>query len=368
MNIPQSSPLRSRQHYAELLEKKITSVLNSGWYILGKEVDTFEVAFAAFCGTEQCIGCANGTDAIELVLRAMGIGSGNHVVTVANTAVATVAGIERSGADAVFADICPETYTMSPDSLKELLKKDPLIKAIVVVHLFGCPADMDRILAIAEKAGIPVIEDCAQAHGAKYKERPCGSLGTAGCFSFYPTKNLGCLGDGGAVVTSNPELAGKIRALRQYGWKKRFISSFPGINSRLDELQAGILSVKLPFLEKDNASRRIIAQKYNEAFRHFQELTLPGELPASRHVYHQYVIRCAKRDQLRDYLAANGIASAVHYPVPVHRQPAYVSRQMAVPLPVTEQVNEMILSLPMFPELTETELNYVIEKIQRFFS
>lgn len=366
MKVSQCNLLQGYLQNKTALDQKMQSVLESGWYILGKEVDAFETAFAQYCTAGYGIGCANGTDAIELVLRGLGIRD-SYVATVANTAVATVAGIECSGNTACFADIDPITFTMSPDSLERLFAVNPEIKAVVVVHLFGHPADMDRIMPIAEKYGAVVIEDCAQAHGATYKGRRCGSIGAAGCFSFYPTKNLGCFGDGGAVVTSDGELAERLRALRQYGWTKRFLSEYPGINSRLDEMQAGLLSVLLPGLDANNKRRNEIASAYSAGLHDIAALKLPCVMSDCGHVYHQYVLRCSRRNELKEHLAENEIGTAVHYPVPIHQQAAYKDRRLWVDLPQTEQVNDEILSLPMYPELTDEEVSYVVKMIREFF-
>ena len=366
MKIPQTSPGLSYLHYKEEIDRKVASVLESGWYILGKEVESFEKSFGQYCSVEECVSCGNGTDAIELGLRGLGI-ENSLVATVANTAVATVAGILRAGNRVCFADIDPETLTMSPESLEQLFAGGLEIKAVVAVHLFGQTADMDRIRAVAERYGAIVIEDCAQAHGAQYKGKKAGSIGEVGCFSFYPTKNLGCLGDGGCVVTSDPELARRLRALRQYGWEKRFISQYTGINSRLDELQAGILSVKLKNLDRDNQKRIRIAALYREALTQAGDLVLPFVPEENDHVYHQFVIRSRSRDALKEFLASCGVATAVHYPVPIHRQEAYCTLQNPVPLPWTEKVNEEILSLPMYPELTDTEVCYITDSIREFF-
>lgn len=366
MIIPQCSPLKGYCRYKEELDSKVRSLLENGWYILGKEVSGFENLFARYCSTGYCVGCANGTDAIELVLRGLEIRD-SYVATVANTAVATVAGIERSGNKACFADIDPDTYTMSPESLESLFKVNPEIKAVVVVHLFGQSADMDSLAAVAEKYGAALIEDCAQAHGATCKGKRCGSMGIAGCFSFYPTKNLGCYGDGGAVVTSDRKLAARLEALRQYGWTQRFISEYPGINSRLDELQAGFLSVMLPYLDDNNQRRKQVAVRYTAGLQDLKDLKLPLTVPGNDHVFHQYVIRSSQRNELKDFLAEKQVGSAIHYPVPIHKQPAYSGRHLWIDLPVTEQVNNEILSLPMFPELQEEEVAFVIASIREFY-
>ena len=366
MKIPQCSPKASYTAFKNEIDQKVSATLESGWYILGNEVSVFEKSFADFCSTSYCISCANGTDAIELALRAAGVAFGDLVVTVANTAVATVAAIERTGAIPIFSDISEDTFTMSPSSLNMILEKYP-VKAIVPVHLFGHPAEIGKICELAAKYEIPVIEDCAQAHGAKLHDRIVGTFGMLGTFSFYPTKNLGALGDGGAVITDNPELKDKLTALRQYGWRERYISSIRGINSRLDELQASVLNVKLQHLEDSNSKRRAIADTYHRNLKEIKEITLPSELPGCYHVYHQYVIQTEYRDELRAFLQKNNIGTAVHYPAPVHQQPAY-KKSRYFDLSITEKVNKKILSLPMFPEMKHEETIFTIEKIIEFFS
>ncbi|MBO4490293.1 MAG: DegT/DnrJ/EryC1/StrS family aminotransferase [Lentisphaeria bacterium] len=364
--IPQCNPLLSYLKEKAGLDRAVQSVLEGGWYILGKEVQRFEKDFAAETGARYCVSCGNGTDAIELALRSMGIGQGDKVVTVANTAVATVAGIERTGATACFADV-DDTFTMAPDSLRAVLRAVSGVKAVVVVHLFGTPADMTAISKIADEYGIPIVEDCAQAHGAKYGECTCGTIGQCGCFSFYPTKNLGAFGDGGAIITSSEERYHKLLSLRQYGWERKFISECSGLNSRLDEIQAAILSVKLPGLKAMNQQRAAIASRYTEGFSNICEIITPCIPDNVTPVYHQYVIRCKQRDRLQQYLKEKGIGTAIHYPVAIHLQPAYVSRPLAVSLPVTEQLNKEILSLPMYPELTGNEVSYIIQTVRGFF-
>lgn len=367
--ILQADPGRSYFACAKEIDSAVKRVLESSWYILGKETADFEKSFAGYTGTEYCLGVANGTDAIEIILRALNIGNGDRVVTVGNTAVATVAAIERTGAEVRFADISPDCFTLSASSLEELLEKEKGIKAVIVVHLFGCPAEMDEICSVAEKYHIPVIEDCAQAHGAEYHGKKCGSMGIAGSFSFYPTKNLGAFGDGGAVVTDNRQLYEKMTALRQYGWEKRYISEFSGINSRLDELQAAILSVKLPLLDENNQKRRLIADRYRIAFQGILDVELPVEPENALHVYHQFVLKIknGKRNLLIDHLKERGIFTAVHYPLPIPRQPGYRHIPLPVSLSETWKVNEEIVSLPMYPELTEEELGRITSSIREFF-
>lgn len=365
MKILQADPGRSYKKQQTQIVHAVKQVLSSSWYIMGSEVEKFENSFAREMNSANCVSCANGTDAIELALRSLNIGPGDQVVTVANSAVATAAGIFRTGATAVFADV-DEHFTMCPDSLEKVLERSKQVRAIVAVHLFGNTADMTRIVSIAEKWNIPVVEDCAQAHGAKRDGRICGTWGKIGCFSFYPTKNLGAFGDGGAVITDSLELAEKMRILRQYGWKNKFISECNGINSRLDELQAAILNVKLPFLKINNARRCQIAKRYSMELAENPNYILPVLRDNEEGVFHQYVIRTKFRDELQKFLSDRGIGSAVHYPCPIHLQPAYKNLPLPVPLPVTEKLNREILSLPMYPELTDSEVTAVIQAMLDF--
>lgn len=337
------------------IDAAIARVLGAGRYILGAEVASFEEEFARFCGIRHALGVANGTDALVLALRGLGIGPGDAVLTVSHTAVATVAAIELTGASPIFVDIDPVSQTMSPQRLAETLAESTAQaagpKAILPVHLYGHPADMPALCAVASQHGLAVIEDCAQAHGAMLDGRPVGSWGQAAAYSFYPTKNLGALGDGGAVTTNEAPLADRIGRLRQYGWVDRYISAEPGLNSRLDELQAAILRIRLAHLSEMNAARREIAQLYSQALA-APPLTLPPCRIGAWHVYHQYVVRHPRRDALKAALAARGVHTLVHYPVPVHLQPAYAGRvPLVLPLPNTERAAEEVLSLPMYPEL-----------------
>lgn len=340
-------------------------VLDSGWYILGREVAAFEEEFAAYLSRGQsihgatvgCVGVNSGTDALHLALRALEIGPGDEVITVAHSAVATAAAVSLAGATPIFVDIDPATYTLDPARLAAAIT--PRTKAVIPVHIYGHPAQMDAILAVARQAGLRVIEDCAQAHGARYAGQPVGTLGDLGCFSFYPTKNLGALGDGGAVVSRDPDLAQRVRSLREYGWtpQARYVSQVQGMNSRLDELQAAILRAKLPHLDGWNAARRGLAQ-------HYAGLLPPGLAPAVRpwahHVYHLYVVAVPQRDALRAALQAHGIGTAIHYPMPIHLQPAYRDAGGDIArLPVTEQAAAEILSLPMYPHLTPAQVEQV---------
>jgi dTDP-4-amino-4,6-dideoxygalactose transaminase len=293
---------------------------------------------------------------------ARGIGHGDEVVTVSHTAVATVAAIELAGARPAFVDIDPLTYNMDPKTLEKGITSKT--RAIVPVHLYGHPAPMEEILEIARNYCLCVIEDCAQAHGATYRDKRVGSFGDMACFSFYPTKNLGALGDGGAVVTNDPELAEKARLIREYGWAKRYVSDIPGWNTRLDEIQAAILRVKLKHLDFDNSRRIKLAELYNKGL--FKtDVALPKLQKDSVSVYHLYVIRVKERDSLSAYLRSKDIGTAVHYPVPVHLQPAY--GRNAVSLPSAEIVAREVLSLPIYPELTGSQVQFVIDSIKEYF-
>lgn len=386
MTIAQSNPGAGYLACKAELDQAIHQVLDSGWYILGCEVEAFESEFAAWTGVRHAYGVGNGTDAIEIALRACGVGSGDAVFTVSHTAVATVSAIERTGAAAVLVDIDPVTYTMAPESLECAIaaltgKASGLrAKAVVPVHLYGTPCQMELILAIARRYGLQVVEDCAQAHGAgiyesaqgggiacfSKKVTKCGSVGDAAAFSFYPTKNLGALGDGGAVVTECPDLADRVRLLRQYGWKQRYISEIPGGNSRLDELQAAVLRVKLRHLDEGNHRRRQIAELYTRELEGLG-LMLPVVRASIVHVFHQYVVRTTCRDDLQGHLKQQGIGTLIHYPLPVHLQPAYRERiPMIVPLVETERAAREVLSLPMYPELSDDEVRRVCVVIRQW--
>ena len=358
--IPQNDLSAGYAQHQNLIARALERVAQSGWYILGPEVERFEREFANYVGVAHGIGVASGTDAIEVALRACQIGPGDLVFTVSHTAVATVAAIERAGATVALIDIDPNSYTMSPECLEvaivQLPADAPRPKAVVPVHLYGQMADMPMISQTAERHGLIVIEDCAQAHGAMWSGRRAGSWGAAATFSFYPTKNLGALGDAGILVTDDATLAGKVRQLRQYGWDGQRSSQMAGVNSRLDELQAAILVEKLALLEQDNARRRQIARAYDDSIEALQ-VRAPVTRDEAAHVFHQYVIQSERRDSLRIFLAERGIGTAIHYPLAVHQQPAYQNRLMGSDrLPVTEQVVSSILSLPMFPQLDDDQL------------
>lgn len=352
------------------LDQAIRETMESGWYILGPKVALFEENFAAFIGVSSCVGVGSGTDAVQLALRSSGIGPGDGVLTVSHTAVATVSAIDWIGARPVLVDISPETYTLDPQKTEDTLNKLPAgtIKAIIAVHIYGHPADMVTLAKIAERHGVSLIEDCAQAHGAMINGRMVGSIGNCGAFSFYPTKNLGAFGDGGAVVTSQPSVAGQLRLLQQYGWRERYISVEAGYNSRLDELQAAILNCKLSWLDSDNNRRREIARLYTEGLSGLP-LETPIETDGYRHVYHQYVIRLKDRDGLKQHLENLGIRTAILYPLPVHLQPGYSHRVVLGEggMAQTELAAHEILSLPIYPELSDSVVSSVIDAVRGFF-
>ncbi|MDX6559898.1 MAG: hypothetical protein QOF72_2947 [Blastocatellia bacterium] len=365
LTIPQCDPRANYLSYKDEIDHAIASVLESGRYILGRELSAFEEEFGAYIGVPYAIGVANGTDALHLALRACGIGRGDFVITVSHTAVATVAAIELAGAIPVLVDIDSRSFTLDPKSLEQAIQRLPLerIKAIVPVHIYGHPSDLSAILAIAKKYGLIVVEDCAQSHGAVLEGNRTGSIGHLAAFSFYPTKNLGGIGDGGMVVTGDREMADRVRLLREYGWRERYISYSWGTNSRLDEMQAAILRVKLKYLEQNNHRRQSIAERYNSNLA-ATGLNLPQTSRGATHVYHQYVVRTENRNDLKDFLAARGVGTLIHYPVPVHKQPAYVSTLSAViALEQTEAISAQILSLPIYPELTNAQIDKVCEDI-----
>jgi dTDP-4-amino-4,6-dideoxygalactose transaminase len=345
----------------------IRRVLLSGHYILGPEGDGFEREFSQWLGVAGTVALANGTDAIELALRAAGIGPGDKVVTVANTVTATVSAITATGARAVYVEIDPATMLMDVGALEAMLTtlRDPKIKAVVPVHLYGQMVDMPHLTTVAAAHNLTVIEDCAQAHGAAIGGRKAGTWGRLAAFSFYPTKNLGALGDGGAVCGGDVALLEQVRLLRQYGWRKRYVSEMPGRNSRLDELQAAILRVRLTKLDADNLRRATIAARYLESLKGLP-LVLPVTAEGRTHCWHQFVVRTPRREELRIHLEKRHILCGVLYPVPVHRQPAY--HDAAQSLPHTEQACAEVLSLPLHPGLTDADVERVMREVSGFFA
>lgn len=359
--IPQTDPKANYLAHKAEIDAAIARVLDSGRYILGREVAAFEAAFAAYIGMGYAIGVASGTAALEIALRACDVGPGDVVFTVSHTAVATVAAIELVGATPVLVDVDPATFTMDPHHLQDTIEQysrehrlpagHGRLKAILPVHLYGHPADMPAIVEIAQRYGLHTIEDCAQSHGAMLDGRRTGAWGDIAAFSFYPTKNLGGLGDGGMVVTGSAELAERARLLRQYGWRRRYVSEMAGTNSRLDELQAAILGVKLRYLDAENERRRAIAERYTRLLAGTR-VRPPSCGSTVEHAYHQYVVRAEGRDGLRGHLQERGIGTLVHYPQPVHLQPAYAGRlQSNGTLAHSERAAAQVLSLPMYPEL-----------------
>ncbi len=347
-------------------------VFERGRFILGEEVSTFEREFADYCGVRYGIGVGSGTDALYLALRAAGIGAGDEVVTVANSFVATAFAISFTGARPVFVDIDAKTYTMDPNRLELFLKREKerkrggKIKAVLPVHLYGHPVEMDSIVEIANRYHLTVIEDACQAHGAEYGGRKVGSFGAMACFSFYPTKNLGGYGDGGMVVTERREYDQKLRLLRCYGERKKYQHVLKGQNSRLDEIQAAILRVKLRYLDRWNEARRRKARIYTGRLLPYG-VVCPSEKRGVRHVYHLYTIKTKKRDSLQAFLKKNGIETLIHYPIPIPVQKAYRETEyQKKDLPVTEQSARKILSLPFFPEMKESEMEEVAERIGSF--
>lgn len=349
--------------FKDEIDAAIKKVLDGGNYILGEEVEEFEEEFASYICVSYGVGVGSGTEAIHLALKACEIGEGHEVITVSHTAVATVAAIELSGATPVLIDIEPDFFTLDPDSLEEAIT--PKTKAVIPVHLYGQPADLGPIMEIAQKHCLYVIEDCAQANGAIYEDKRAGSYGDISCFSFYPTKNLGAFGDGGMVISNDRELARKVRLLREYGWSERYVSHIPGWNSRLDEMQAAILRVKLRHLDEDNSKRKYLAEMYNRELD-ATELLLPKQRKNSTHVYHLYVVRTNHRDELLTFLREKGILASIHYPVPVHLQPAYKGIQGCDKLPETEKIAKKIISLPIYPGLSELDMQMIIKSINCF--
>ncbi|TYZ29950.1 DegT/DnrJ/EryC1/StrS family aminotransferase [Selenomonas caprae] len=347
------------------LDSAYKKVMDNSWFIQGTELEAFEKEFATYVGVKHCIGVATGLDALYLILKAYGIGAGNEVIVPSNTFIATALAVSYAGATPVFVEPEIETFNIDTSRIEAAITSET--KAIMAVQLQGRCCDMDEINRIAKKHGLKVIEDAAQAHGAKYKGKKAGALGDAAGFSFYPGKNLGALGDGGCVTTNDDDLAAKVRALGNYGSDYKYHHIYKGTNSRLDEMQAAFLRVKLPHLDKWNDARRKIAARYLAEIKN-PLIQLP--LPTSdeyEHIYHVFVIRCEKRDELEEYLAENGIHTVKHYPIPMHMQGAYADLQIAEGvLPNAEEISRSVLSIPMYYGMTEEQVTYVIEKLNDF--
>lgn len=348
---------------SEILNK-FKEVYKRNWFIQGEEVEKFEEEFAEFCQAKYCIGCGNGLDALYLILRSYDIGVGDEVIVPSNTYIATALAASYAGAKPILVEPDLVTYNINPDLIEKVITHKT--KAIIVVHLYGQPVDMSEINRIAKKHSLKVIEDSAQAHGALYKGKKVGSLGDASGFSFYPGKNLGALGDAGAVVTNNKELADKIRAIANYGSDRKYHHIYKGTNSRLDEVQAAFLRIKLKNLDKWNEDRRKIAQKYIDGINN-PKITKPSEADYANHVWHLFVVRTEKRDEFQKYLNDNGIGTTIHYPIPMHMQGAYeelgISKGI---LPLAEKISNEVISLPIWYGMKDEEIQYVIDKINNW--
>ena len=353
--------------YARLqpeLEAAVLRALRSTHYIMGPEVEAFEQEFAAWHGARYGLGVGNGTDALHLALRALGVGPGDEVICPAFTFVATAGAAALTGATPIFADIDPETYVLDPASVEAAIT--PRTKAIVAVHLYGHPAPMEALSALARRHGLGLVEDCAQSTGAMLDGRKTGTLGDLGCFSFFPSKNLGGIGDGGMVLTNNPELAEKVRMLRGHGSRVRYYHEIVGTNSRLDEIQAAALRVKLKYLDEFNARRRAVAATYTAALQGTFAVP-PVEKPGCHHVYHQYTIRVPARDELQKHLASQGVGAVIYYPVSLHLQKAFAHHGVGPgSLPVSEKAQAEVLSLPMFPELRDEQVEQILGALRSF--
>lgn len=351
----------------EQLEQACKKVLDKNWFIQGEELEKFEEEFAAYCGAKYCVGCGNGLDALYLILRAYGIGEGDEVIVPSNTYIATALAASYAGATPVFVEPELSTYNINPSLIEE--KITDRTKAIMAVHLYGQPAKMDEIIAIAKKHNLKLIEDSAQAHGATYKGKRTGNLGDAAGFSFYPGKNLGALGDGGAVVTNDKDLADKVRALGNYGSDYKYHHIYKGSNSRLDELQAAFLRVKLKELDRWNEERNRIANRYLTEIKN-DKVSLPITCEGMKHVYHIFAIRlqnAEQREQMEAFLSEKGIGTNKHYPIPMHLQGAYEELNLKQgAFPIAEQISSTELSIPMYYGMTEKEISYVIEQINAF--
>lgn len=350
------------EQYRSEIDEKIKNVLNSGWYLLGKENEEFSKKFAEFCGTKYAIGVANGLDALNLIIRGYDFGQGDEIIVPANTYIASILAISQNGCTPVLVEPDINTYNINPDLIEEKITNKT--KAIMVVHLYGQAVHMDKIWDLAKKYNLKIIEDSAQAHGAYYKGRRTGNLADASGFSFYPGKNLGCLGDGGAITTNDDELAAKIKALANYGSNVKYNHIYKGVNSRLDEIQAAVLSVKLDGLEKDNKRRKEISKFYRENIEN-PKITLPLAHSEDSHVWHVFVVRTEKRDEFQRYLSDNEVQTIIHYPTPPHKQLAY-KEWADLKFPITEKIHNEIISLPISPVMTDEEIEAVVKIVNSY--
>lgn len=348
------------------VDEAISQVVSRGNFVLGSEVSDFEQAFCRLTGTKHGIGVGSGLDALRLTLAALRVGAGDEVIVPANTYIATALAVSSTGARPVFVDCEPATYNIDHSRIQSAISAKT--RAIIPVHLTGQPADMNPILEIADQRGLTVIEDACQAHGASYHKQACGSLGRAGCFSFYPGKNLGAFGDGGLITTDDDELAGRLRQLRNYGQRVKYEHVVIGVNSRLDTIQAAVLAVKLRYLDKWNEARRRHAAQYRRALEGVGDIRLQSLAPNSTHIYHLYVIETEKRDELQQHLNQHGIQTGIHYPIPVHLQEAYSALgYRRGGFPVAEKLAKTMLSLPMFPELSNDQIEHVVSSVRQWF-
>jgi len=355
--------IRQYKSIEDEVNDAISSVLNGGKYVLAENVESFEREFAQHLGVKYAVGVASGTEAIQLALMALGIGRGDEVITVSNTAVPTVSAVSLAGATPVLCDIDPSTLTIDVEKVQDRVSRNT--RAILPVHLYGMPVDMNRLSVIAGKMSIPLIEDACQAHGASIDGKKVGGFGTLGCFSFYPTKNLACYGDGGAVVTDDEDLYDKLKLLRNYGQRDRYMHEVKGLNSRLDELQAAVLRVKLKYLDTWNSQRIKLAGFYDLLIKNEDVIKLP-RIDGFTNVYHLYVIRHPRRDKLMQYLVQNGVQTLIHYPIPIHFQRSYAELGSEGDFPISEKACSEVLSLPLYPELKEAELEYISDLINKF--
>ena len=367
MNIPFLDLKAQYRTIKDEVHAAINKVIENTAFAGGPFVAAFEEEFAKFCGTGQAIGVGNGTDALWMALVALGIGAGDEVITTPNTFIATAEAISLAGATPVFVDIEEITHNMNPAEIERAITNKT--KAIIPVHLFGQPADMDPIMAIAQKHGLHVIEDACQAHGAEYKGRRAGSIGIAGCFSFYPGKNLGAYGEGGGIVTNDDALAAKMRMFRDHGQARKYYHDIIGWNARLDGIHGAVLSVKLKYLNNWNDARRKHAAAYTKGLATVEGIIVPREMEYARHVYHIYAVRVKERDKFMAYLNGKGIACGIHYPVPLHLQKAYSFMNKGPgSFPIAEKCAAEYVSLPMFAELTDEQVTYVVDQIKEYYA
>lgn len=348
--------------YREEIDSRIKKILDKGWYLQGEENENFTKNFANFCGTKFALGVANGLDALNLIIKAYGFGNGDEIIVPANTYIATILAISENGCIPILVEPDIKTYNINPDSIEEKITSKT--KAIMVVHLYGQAVQMEKIWKIAKKYNLKIIEDSAQAHGAIYQENRTGNLGDASGFSFYPGKNLGCMGDGGAVTTNDDELFNKIKAIANYGSDRKYHHIYKGVNSRLDEIQAAVLDIKLKHLDSDNNKRREISKYYRENIKN-SKIILPETYDEKSHVWHIFAVRTQNRDEFQKYLTEKGIQTIIHYPTPPHKQGAY-KEWNNLSFPITEEIHNTILSLPISPVMTDSEIEKVVEVVNEY--